>query len=615
MVELTPAGTNPLLLGRAHRSEMEKGFNPSISFLRAQGFSIRHLNAAILQARRRGTDPATELLATGAITFDAYYRSLAKACSIRFCGFEDVNSLLDLKTPNMRANQTFARLGDGSLVVLIAPRISDIAKLGALFRKKSFARRVAICSPQTMRALLVRQYQEVLVSRVCTGLQTEQGPFSSHKGPGFAHGVALTLSLISLVAAIALAPSLSTAAVHALVALFFLACVILRAAATLTYERAPLTKIAPVTLGVLPVYSMVVAMRDEAHIVPVLVENLRALKWPRSKLQIILVCEADDPATITAVQNMALEPCFELVTVPVKEPRTKPKALTYALNFVRGEMLTIYDAEDQPHPLQLVEAYQAFSTGDPSIACLQAPLVTTNPKQSIISALFHLEYAGLFRVLMPWINRIGAPLLLGGTSNHFKTDAVRAVGAWDPYNVTEDADIGLRLWRHGYRTGMITRPTLEPAPHVARVWLRQRTRWFKGWLQTAFVHTRHPLTLFIELGPRASMITVLLLVGTVLSALVHPFLLASAIVSLIRLLIAEEASFAAKLIAWIDWSTILLSYIAFGALCWSGTHQAERREISWRILLIPAYWVGFSVAAWRAVFQLFKDPFLWEKTP
>ena len=111
------------------------------------------------------------------------------------------------------------------------------------------------------------------------------------------------------------------------------------------------------------------------------------------------------------------------------------------------------------------------------------------------------------------------------------------------------------------------------------------------------------------------MVTVLLLVGTVLSALVHPFLLASAIVSLIRLLSAQEASFAAKLIAWIDWSTILLSYIAYGALCWSGTHQAERREISWRILLIPAYWLGFSLAAWRAVIQLFKDPFLWEKTP
>ncbi|MEO1748705.1 MAG: glycosyltransferase family 2 protein, partial [Pseudomonadota bacterium] len=550
LVELTPVSSERVPLSRANRSETERGIAASVSFLRAQGFSLRHLDAAILQARRRGTDPATELLATGAITFDAFYRSLAKAFSIRFCEFDDVTSLLDLSTPNMRANQTFARLRDGSLVVLIAPRIRDIAQLGALFRREPFAQRVAICSPHTMRALLVRQYENELVDLVCTNLRTDHGSFSSHKGPGFAHGVALSLLVVLMVAALALAPSLSTALIHAFVALFFLACVILRASATLTYQQEGYQGIGAINLEELPVYTVLVALRDEAKIAHRLIANLRALKWPRSKLQIILTCEADDLETIGVIQGLDLEPCFELVIVPVREPRTKPKAMTYALNFVHGQLLTIYDAEDQPHPLQLVEAYQRFSHGDPSIACLQAPLVTTNPNQSTISALFHLEYAGLFRALMPWIDRIGAPLLLGGTSNHFKTDAVRAIGAWDPYNVTEDADIGLRLWRHGYRTGMITRPTLEPAPHVGKIWLRQRTRWFKGWLQTTFVHTRQPLKLFAELGPRASVITILLLVGTVVSALVHPLLLMSAIVSLVRLVSAEDASLAAKLIAW-----------------------------------------------------------------
>ncbi|MEO1700877.1 MAG: glycosyltransferase family 2 protein [Pseudomonadota bacterium] len=615
MVELTPVGAKGVLLGEARPKKTSTEFDRSVRFLLRQGFSIRHLRAASLQAKRRGTNAATELLATGAITHDAYYRSLAKALGVRFCVRQDVTAVLDLQTPTMRASQTFARLADGTLVVLVVPRTNGIAKLATLFSRAGLKRRVAICCPQTMRSLLVRQYEKAVVDKVCTELRTEHASLSSHAGPAFAHGFTLSILIATMAGSLVLAPSLSATILHAFVALFFFACVVLRAAAALSHKPKPYTKIEKVTLAQLPTYTVLVALRDEANIVPGLVRNLRSIRWPRSKLQIILACEADDRETIVAIESQNLDPCFELITVPVHEPRTKPKALSYALKFVNGELLTIYDAEDHPHPMQLVEAYQKFQRSDACVACLQAPLVTTNPTRSTISALFHLEYAGLFRALMPWLERVGAPLLLGGTSNHFKTDAVRAVGSWDPYNVTEDADIGLRLWRQGYRTEMITRPTLEPAPHTLGVWLRQRTRWFKGWLQTAFVHTRHPMLLVSELGGRAALITLLLLIGTIVSAIFHPVLLASAIISLSRLLTSDDPSLAAKVIAWIDWSTILLSYTAFAALCWCGTNRAQRKQVGWRILLIPAYWVGFSIAAWRAVVQMFKDPFLWEKTP
>ncbi|MEO0542958.1 MAG: glycosyltransferase family 2 protein [Pseudomonadota bacterium] len=615
MVELTPVGAKGALLRRVGTENTQTFHDVCIEFLREQGFSSRRLHAATEQASRRGTDPATELLATGVLSGDRYYRGLAKAFGVRFCQDHDVTVIVDSTTPNMRAYQTFARLTDNSLVVLVAPRTRDIGRLATLIQHPGLKRRIAICSPNTMRHLLVKQYQDVLVDKVCKELRSNNGEYSSHGGPAFAHGVTLSVMALFLIGSLVAAPSFSASLLHVFVALFFFACVAIRAAAAISYVDAPFAKIEPIDLPNMPIYTVLIALRDEAQIVPSLMQNLRALHWPTSKLQIIFACEVDDLPTIAAIEKETAEPHVELVIVPFQSPLTKPKALTYALNFVKGEILTIYDAEDEPHPLQLIEAYQKFLQSDPSVVCLQAPLVTTNPNRSCISALFHFEYAGLFRALMPWLDRAGAPLLLGGTSNHFRTAAVRAVGGWDPYNVTEDADIGLRLWRKGYRTGMITRPTLEPAPHMAGVWLRQRTRWFKGWLQTTFVHTRHPARLLSELGVKATSITILLLVGTVASAIAHPFLLTSAVISLARLLGSETPSLSAKIIAWIDWSTIIMSYSAFAALCWAGTLPAQRRKIGWRILLIPIYWVGFSIAAWRAVFQLFKDPFLWEKTP
>ncbi|WP_375567816.1 glycosyltransferase [Oceaniradius stylonematis] len=198
---------------------------------------------------------------------------------------------------------------------------------------------------------------------------------------------------------------------------------------------------------------------------------------------------------------------------------------------------------------------------------------------------------------------------------HFRRHALDQVGRWDPFNVTEDADLGMRLWRGGYRTAMISRPTLEDAPHTLGAWLPQRTRWFKGWMQTWIVHTREPARLYRNMHLRAFVITQLLLTGTFVSALLHPLVLVNAVGLSIWLTVQSPDPAYMSLIAWIDWLMIAASYLAFGALCWLATAPEERSKIGWRIVLIPVYWMAQSVAAWRALVHLFSRPFEWEKTP
>ncbi|MEM1377297.1 MAG: glycosyltransferase family 2 protein [Pseudomonadota bacterium] len=587
----------------------------TVSFLSLYGYAQKYIDAARAQARRRGTYAVSELRAVGAITDDAYYRTLALHTGVRFVSKAEVNRIISGFSLRANVQQAFVQLCDGSIVLLIAPAAARISSVIRQIAKIENLSRIAICTPATLRELSDTSFAQDRIQATCTDLRNRRPRASSYHGPAFSHGMTLAALFGVTVFALFSAPTMSSVLAHLLLSLFFFACVALRVAAILTFRDRGLAPIQPCAVSRLPKYSVIVALRDEANLASSLVTNLKELRWPTSKLQVLLVCEADDASTISALEKQPLPAHFEIIRVPVAEPRTKPKALSYALHYVDGDYLTVYDAEDEPHPHQLIEAYQRFEELDGSVACLQAPLLTTNETESNVAALFHLEYSGLFRGLLPWIERAGAPLLLGGTSNHFRTDAIRHVGGWDPYNVTEDADIGLRLWRFGYRSGMITRPTLEPGPSHLAVWVRQRTRWFKGWLQTVFVHTKD-IGAFVKAGGFvATAITLMLLIGTVFSALLHPVMLVAAVWALVGLLMSTSASLASMIIAWVDWSTILVSYIAFAALCWRGTFPDQRKRIGWRIFLIPVYWLGFSYAAWRAVRQLTTDPFLWEKTP
>ena len=210
--------------------------------------------------------------------------------------------------------------------------------------------------------------------------------------------------------------------------------------------------------------------------------------------------ESVDAETIAAAHRLDLRPPFELVIVPDRRPRSKPKALNYALAFARGDFVGVFDAEDVPAPGQLRQALAAFAAGPANLGCVQGRLTIDNADDGWLCRQFALEYLVLFDGLLPALDRMGMPLPLGGTSNHFPLRVLRAVGAWDAWNVTEDADLGLRLARAGYHAQVIASTTFEEAPQRFGNWRRQRTRWLKGWMQTYIVHSRRPLRLAAELG-------------------------------------------------------------------------------------------------------------------
>lgn len=235
--------------------------------------------------------------------------------------------------------------------------------------------------------------------------------------------------------------------------------------------------------GSLPPYTLLVPLYRESSVAAGLVDALLALDYPAGQLQILFITEADDDDTRMTLLGAGLQKHMQVITVPDGAPRTKPRALNYGLTFARGEFVGIYDAEDVPDPGQLRAAVAAFQRASPETACLQARLSIYNPGRNVLTRQFTLEYAALFDGILPALEKLGLPLPLGGTSNHFRRCDLERAGAWDPFNVTEDADLGMRLARAQKRVAMLDSVTWEEAPDTIAAWLAQRTRWIKGWMQ------------------------------------------------------------------------------------------------------------------------------------
>ncbi|MFZ5670485.1 MAG: glycosyltransferase family 2 protein [Pseudomonadota bacterium] len=376
-----------------------------------------------------------------------------------------------------------------------------------------------------------------------------------------------------------------------------------RLAAALTAREAGETR--PLTVRDLPRYSVIVPLYREAAVVPGLLRALDALDYPRDRLQVLIVVEADDGETRQALAGRPLPAWVEVLAAPPGLPRTKPRACNIALEQADGELVVIYDAEDRPGPGQLREAAARFAAGPPRLACLQAPL-RIEPDRRLLPAQFALEYAAQFEVLMPALARIGAPFPLGGTSNHFRAAVLRAVGGWDAWNVTEDADLGFRLAAEGYRMDVLECPTFEPAPDRLSVWLPQRSRWVKGYMQTFGVQSRDPP--HWRTGAAAAFAVTL---GAAIAAsFLHGPLLAWTLVAAV-LGLAEG-------VAWVRPSDAVL--LAVGWLCAAsavvvGARRAGTPARARDLLLMPFYWPLQSLAAAHALHQLVFRPFHWDKTP
>lgn len=365
----------------------------------------------------------------------------------------------------------------------------------------------------------------------------------------------------------------------------------------------------------LPTYTVVAALYKEERIVGDLIAALARLDYPAAKLDIKLVFEAEDEATIAAAFAHNPPPHFEILIVPDGAPRTKPRALNYALQFARGDFLVIYDAEDRPQPDQLRKAAGHFRDAPAKVVCLQARLIFDNLHENWLSKQFTIEYASLFGGILPMLDAARLPIPLGGTSNHFRTAILRRVGGWDAHNVTEDADLGMRLYRLGYRAEILVSTTYEEAACDIGNWIRQRTRWLKGWLQTYFVHMRQPFRLLRELRLGGFLAFQGHFAGVIIAALVHP---------LSYVLIAHDAaaggllytgqSFIGRnlwMLAVFNFIAGYASALALGVFVLRG--KRVRRLIP-QLVFIPVYWLLISVAAYRALHQFTTAPFYWEKT-
>jgi cellulose synthase/poly-beta-1,6-N-acetylglucosamine synthase-like glycosyltransferase len=429
--------------------------------------------------------------------------------------------------------------------------------------------------------------------------------------------IAAVLIVLSAVASALFAPSTPSAVVLTTVmAVPFAFVVVLRLLALFWAEPAdPPGMPAGLPDAGLPTYSVLVPLFREAGVVRQLVQGIARLDYPCDRLEVLFILESIDAETAAAFAEVKLAPHMRIVTVPDGAPRTKPRALNYALTEATGDYVVVYDAEDLPEQGQLKQAIAAFRAGPANLGCLQARLNVYNPKAGWLATQFAIEYSALFDRLLPALERLGLPVLLGGTSNHFPRRVLDGVGGWDPFNVTEDADLGIRLARLGWHVGVLRSTTWEEAPPCWPVWLKQRTRWLKGWMQTWLVHMREPRALWRTFGAWRFAGFQLLMGALLLSALVHPWFFVLCLPRLLETwLLGGTMPYAEQVLWGVVAFNLVAGYVAAIVL---GQRSVARRHASLAMrscLLMPFYWLAISIAAYRALGQLVRAPHLWEKT-
>ncbi|MBC7216959.1 MAG: glycosyltransferase, partial [Candidatus Caldatribacterium sp.] len=426
--------------------------------------------------------------------------------------------------------------------------------------------------------------------------------------------------LFALLFGVFFAPAMTLKILFVLVNLFFFGSVLFKTVVGIrgAMETAPLEitedDLASLNPRTLPVYTILLPLhREPRRIVEQLVASIRSLDYPQEKLDVLFLIEEDDTKTLKACKEAHPPYNVRFILVPRGTPKTKPRACNFGLAFARGEFLTIYDAEDIPEKDQLKKAVAAFRKLPKDYICLQASLNFYNSTQNLLTRLFTLEYSFWFDYLLPGLFHLRLPVPLGGTSNHFRTEALRSLGGWDPFNVTEDADLGMRAHYRGFRVGVLPSTTYEEANSHLRSWIRQRSRWLKGYLQTFLVHTRNPLHVLRTSGFRGFLTLLLFIGGTPLG-------------------------YAASLILWglfFAWlgtqGEFLRPYFSGSLLCIGAVNlfvgnllgvyfsmfAVFRRNLDRLFpfaLLNPFYWMLAGLAAWKGIGQFLTRPFFWEKT-
>lgn len=365
-----------------------------------------------------------------------------------------------------------------------------------------------------------------------------------------------------------------------------------------------------------PTYTIFCPLYKEWHVVPQFVEAMQKLDYPHHKLQVLFLLEENDIETIEKIHNAGLPPHFQIVVVPHSKPKTKPKAMNYGLNYASGEYIVIYDAEDVPEPDQLKKAVVAFTKVAKNVACIQAKLNFYNPRQNLLTRLFTAEYSLWFDLILPGYQSIGAPIPLGGTSNHFRAPVLRELGGWDAFNVTEDCDLGMRLAKRGYATAIVDSTTHEEANSDLLNWYNQRSRWIKGYIQTYFVHMRNPKKYFAKGNARDFFLFQLIVGGKILSLFVNPIMWVTTICYFAfraELGPAIEALFPGPIL-YIGVFSLIFGNFLYVYYYMVGCVKRGYDGLIKFMFLIPLYWLGMSIAAWKALYEVIVKPHYWSKT-
>lgn len=580
------------------------------------------LQRAMLEYSRTG-DPLGDILVSHeAITEDTLVAALSEMYQMQRVGLEDFTPDLEiarrLPEPLALAYQAVPVAATDELVLLAVARPLDAEAsaeveeaLGAPFRQL-LANRTEL--DQLIQRVHSRHYAEVS-TRLLMETRPEE---SAHVVVSGAQKAGLVMTAIVIVVCAVIWPFETAIGLVAACSLLYLVVSFYKFRLTLralgTHLETDVTdeEIAALDERHLPMYTILVPLYKEAAIVPRLVRDINALDYPRTRLDVKLLCEEDDEETVNKVRSMNLPPHFHLVVVPDSQPKTKPKACNYGLLLATGDFCVIFDAEDRPDPDQLKKAVIAFSRVPNNVVCVQAKLNHFNQDQNILTAWFANEYSMHFELILPAMGAAESPIPLGGTSNHFITSKLRELGAWDPFNVTEDADLGIRLHREGYRTAMIDSTTLEEANSQVGNWIRQRSRWNKGYIQTWLVHMRHPLSLLSATGVRG-FLSFNLTMGTAFVLLLNPIFW-----GLTTLYVLTQAGFIRELFPGVIFyaasALLFIGNFVFVYINVAGSLQRGMFSLTRTALLSPLYWGLMSWAAWKGFIQLFTNPFYWEKT-
>lgn len=390
-------------------------------------------------------------------------------------------------------------------------------------------------------------------------------------------------------------------------------------------------EISKVDWETVPTYSVLVPVYKEASVLPEIIKHMNDLNYPKDKLDVQILVEENDEETINAARRLGLigEPqvviegmtvaeykdyikFFNITVVPNADVKTKPRACNYGLYRAKGEFVVIYDAEDEPDKDQLIKAVVAFRKLPEEYVCLQGHLNYFNYYENALARCFGIEYTFWFDFWLQGLDFIDAPLPLGGTSNHFKTENLKALGGWDPYNVTEDADLGIRITVKKQKTSMLNSYTFEEANLQVHNWIRQRSRWIKGYIQTFLVHTRYPFGLIKKMGFKQTIYFLFTFGGNIMMPLLNPLLWIVTLLSLINK-------------TWTDYlftpeiTSIAVFNLILGNIIYVILHlipcilKKQYSSIPYAFLM-PFYWVIMSYAAWKGAIQLINKPFYWEKT-